>query len=449
MEVCYYLIVKRFNKILFKLTFIMAHLHEIISNALTRFRVQHVDPFIQKKVTLDPWYMFKGVTIPDQVNVIFNNFMLLESSLFNLPANNQLRQSLTAYPGFVGFGFNPKTELNIQIAQDQKSDKTSNTIRTRSFQQGNIGLMVWIAAWTYASDPTYRLKFIREFQFAESGPAIFSSAFQQTRQSRCDNVEILPTLSSASSSILLTVNPSLVGTPYDPKWLLSEVGFVWFSGFLSFLRTSQGNYIPFVNFTINAFPPLLSGNTTTLFSIVSHGVHKIGEYSAVVLLGSSLPLKVSAIFFEDALTLDLRYCNLDLSPAIVPATEVSRKFECSYDSQSLQNHVIIRTCGLYKGNSPSKQNKPPGGTPPTDSSPDHVIITPDMTTSPVHGIDNPTPDRLADNARRKARTSGSRASSPSRDRSNSRHDSFSKFEKLLDLFIGYLSNNPQYEYLFA
>lgn len=220
-----------------------------VSLSVTLTRLQQV---------CDPWRFFNVYNLLD----ILRNIALHEQSMFSESKHNQIRERSVNYPG-VGPSTEVSTSENQVIINRNTSAVVQDTIRNRDRRIIVFTPLIWIPGFVYAFSSEYRTKFTLRVLNQMQVPQFFSELFKRTRFCTTPVYRIMTGLYTGTWTILVGSYPQLANTFYDPSFLCSDNGLQAYIGFLAYLQSSEGNYIPMVDATKETLPVLESGNFVT------------------------------------------------------------------------------------------------------------------------------------------------------------------------------------------
>lgn len=225
--------------------------------------IQFVTRPFKKFVTqvANPWEFFVVYGLRN----VLAAFAIMETVQHPASQNNILRETLLNYPGI-----GPSTQRTVTESQIITNNNTNNVVQDATRERDRfiivITPIIWVISFYYAFSSS-RSKITEKLMNSQNVPKIMSEVFKRTRWSRNGAYRIVTDVLVTSFQLLAIANPSIVNTFYDPNFLSTEGGMQAVVSFFNFLASSEGNYVPMIQPTLQALPPFEAGTVTTFGSL--------------------------------------------------------------------------------------------------------------------------------------------------------------------------------------
>lgn len=208
----------------------------------------------------DPWLILRLFGIDNLIASVTQAEVLFRPDA----KYNIMRETLVNSPGVGAIGQRTVIEDNtITTFDKQNESRIRNQLRERNRFVLPISLILWIPSLFWSADPNLRMQIANQASMRGFMPTFTLEMFKKIRSGTIGRLNIIPVCLTTSWKILVTLNPELRNTFFDPAFLSSPTGIVaWFDlmqlvyvtapDYLSFSRIEKATDIPqlFAAFTL-------------------------------------------------------------------------------------------------------------------------------------------------------------------------------------------------------
>jgi len=308
---------------------------------------------------VNPWVIFLKHIISGLIEMV----LLKEVMLFSSAANNILRETMIAQPGFAGIGRRPNLETQV-ITNNTTSTVIKDEIRDRSRFSVPITLVIWFISHVYAASESARPLVVMSLVQAGVMPKFMLEKFKSIRMSRCGKHIITPSVGIKANNQFIFAFPQYKNTFFDANFLLTGAGINATVSLIQVLNKSEGNYIEMVSVDKDTIPPFEAAYTTTATSLsyVFTTGFDFTDGNVLILQGHSYGTTVNAVHVADTVTsgsvLDLRGTDgLMLSPYHDSLGEINTNIPYISSISDHATHIVMRVSGMLPNN--NRTSKPP------------------------------------------------------------------------------------------
>lgn len=315
----------------------------------------------QLNFIVNPWVIFLKHIADGFIEMV----LLKEVMLFSSAANNILRETMIAQPGFAGIGRRPNLETQV-ITNNTTSAVVKDEMRDRSRYSVPLTLVIWFISHVYASSESSRALICLGLVQAGVMPKFMLEKFKSIRKSRCGKHHITPLLGMISNTQFISAFPQYKNTFFDANFLLTGPGINASVSLIQLLSKSEGNYIEMVSVDKDTIPPFEAAYTTTATSlsyVLSSGFD-FNSGDVLILQGHSYGNTINAVHVADTVTSgsvldEVGSDGINLTPYHKSLCEININISFVSSTSDQATHIVMRVSGLLPNN--NRTSKPPVG----------------------------------------------------------------------------------------